>query len=78
MLLLSHAVPSLPMAKKDESLVQLGVRVRQSVRKALVDFSADHPLQPALANIVERAILEYVERERPKLPKPPAKTQKDR
>lgn len=59
----------LPMAQKEKT-VQLGVRIKASVKDRVERFCIRHPYQPSMAAVIERALTELLDREEPKLPKP--------
>ncbi len=58
-----------PMVQKETA--QLGTRIRKSVKQRALDFCVAHPMQPALATVIENAITEYLDREETKLPQMP-------
>ena len=59
------------MAKQAKDTKQLGVRIDTPVFKRLENFCIAHPWQPSMASMVQRAIVEFLEREEPKLPAKP-------
>lgn len=68
MLLLDAPVSfCVPMAQKEKT-VQLHARIRESVKKRIDRFCILHPMQPALATIIEVMATEYLDREEANLP----------
>jgi hypothetical protein len=58
------------MAHK-EPTIQLGARIKRSLKNRADAFCIRHPLQPSLAALIEAALTEYLDREEAKLPKQP-------